>query len=61
MNKIKVVWVSYPLKQGLKHAEQEKIIYTVSVWVSYPLKQGLKHQQKKAVAGEIRWFESAIH
>ena len=36
------VWVSYPLKQGLKLSYNNSISHFVHVWVSYPLKQGLK-------------------
>ncbi len=37
------VWVSYPLKQGLKQSDCSiPDIVESSVWVSYPLKQGLK-------------------
>ncbi len=37
------VWVSYPLKQGLKlELEASWIRSGRGVWVSYPLKQGLK-------------------
>ncbi len=37
------VWVSYPLKQGLKpHGKGIIHVLKVKVWVSYPLKQGLK-------------------
>ncbi len=39
---VRPVWVSYPLKQGLKLALSATIILIGSVWVSYPLKQGLK-------------------
>ncbi len=39
-----LVWVSYPLKQGLKHKEQNMKANLETVWVSYPLKQGLKRQ-----------------
>ncbi len=38
------VWVSYPLKQGLKQILRPLIDEWEQVWVSYPLKQGLKHQ-----------------
>ncbi len=37
------VWVSYPLKQGLKQSSFEiRAFPCLLVWVSYPLKQGLK-------------------
>ncbi len=36
------VWVSYPLKQGLKHPVSGILNGILIVWVSYPLKQGLK-------------------
>ncbi len=36
------VWVSYPLKQGLKLLWQMPKKLLSEVWVSYPLKQGLK-------------------
>ena len=36
------VWVSYPLKQGLKQAVAASKKQAKAVWVSYPLKQGLK-------------------
>ena len=39
------VWVSYPLKQGLKHAFPNSSEQVFRVWVSYPLKQGLKRQE----------------
>ncbi len=37
------VWVSYPLKQGLKLHTPAGWRSSGCVWVSYPLKQGLKH------------------
>ncbi len=37
-----IVWVSYPLKQGLKPAKINRNKIFKIVWVSYPLKQGLK-------------------
>ncbi len=37
------VWVSYPLKQGLKQFPRVPGRKSPAVWVSYPLKQGLKH------------------
>ncbi len=36
------VWVSYPLKQGLKQDNVLEAGTGLEVWVSYPLKQGLK-------------------
>ena len=40
---MKVVKVSYPLKQGLKHTHKVINDYDeLTVKVSYPLKQGLK-------------------
>ncbi len=40
------VWVSYPLKQGLKHQSiHSRSDCYLHVWVSYPLKQGLKHEK----------------
>ncbi len=36
------VWVSYPLKQGLKRSASNLSGSNRHVWVSYPLKQGLK-------------------
>ncbi len=39
------VWVSYPLKQGLKPIIKEWKSGFFFVWVSYPLKQGLKRKR----------------
>ncbi len=39
-----IVWVSYPLKQGLKHRSWPTCCSCDGVWVSYPLKQGLKQE-----------------
>ena len=41
-----LVWVSYPLKQGLKPIAIIIKITAVRVWVSYPLKQGLKRKYR---------------
>ncbi len=39
-----IVWVSYPLKQGLKLPCDPEVAKLAAVWVSYPLKQGLKQE-----------------
>ncbi len=41
-NRNALVWVSYPLKQGLKPSFYDFTMRWRGVWVSYPLKQGLK-------------------
>ncbi len=55
------VWVSYPLKQGLKHMNDCTKRLLHRVWVSYPLKQGLKLIVVSILISHIRQFESAIH
>ncbi len=49
MHPMPLVWVSYPLKQGLKRPASDSIRLSWRVWVSYPLKQGLKHTKDAAV------------
>ncbi len=46
------VWVSYPLKQGLKRKVNQGLKRSAIVWVSYPLKQGLK-LHNSVIIGEI--------
>ena len=41
-----LVWVSYPLKQGLKPESGDYCQCKILVWVSYPLKQGLKRKAR---------------
>ncbi len=56
------VWVSYPLKQGLKHNwRRGRNRERVRVWVSYPLKQGLKQSDVLHSVDTSNRFESAIH
>ncbi len=46
------VWVSYPLKQGLKHIKRMFVNCKLNwVWVSYPLKQGLKQLSSSILLG----------
>ncbi len=57
-----LVWVSYPLKQGLKQDPDDITLSVIDlVWVSYPLKQGLKHFEKMNLLPLFLVFESAIH
>ncbi len=55
------VWVSYPLKQGLKQINNVLDLHEKIVWVSYPLKQGLKRICLYDKFFGSLGFESAIH
>ncbi|CAN2040609.1 conserved hypothetical protein [Candidatus Magnetomoraceae bacterium gMMP-15] len=41
--RIKLVLITYPLKQGLKHFTSFSCCFLALVLITYPLKQGLKH------------------
>ncbi len=50
------VWVSYPLKQGLKQNHVKECEHrTRVVWVSYPLKQGLKQSHINIIIHTTHW------